>query len=162
MALEADGWALGVRFVVFLSWSRPCMVRAPWSGLATLRERGTWSDGGSPKNPGTSAQCRRWPSPSAAQWRRENRGERKRSSVGDLTSSEAQSRWSSEWRWWTTVRDGGATSPWRIRGASSSAVRELWRARAWARGHVGRVRWDEGSEARGNGRVQRLQKGVVA
>jgi hypothetical protein len=60
-------------------------------------------------------------------------GERKRSSVDDLTSGEAQSGRCSDRQWRTTVTDGGVTSPWRIWGASGSAVGELRRAWAWAR-----------------------------
>jgi hypothetical protein len=72
--------------------------------------------------------------------RRENGGQRKGNPTGELTLSEARSGRSSE-RWWqTTVRDGGATSPWGIRGASGLVV--------GAPASSGGCDWDEGSEAK--------------
>lgn len=115
------------------SSSHPCMARAPWSGLvALIGERGTWGGGGWLESSGTTTQCHHRPSLGAAQRRRENGGEGKGNPAGEFTSSEARSGRSFERRWRTIAKDGGATSPWRIRGASGSTVGEVRRAQAWS------------------------------
>lgn len=60
-------------------------------------------------------------------WRLQDGEERKEGSIGELTLGEAQPGRSFGWLWRTTVRDGGAASPWEFSGVSSSA-REHWRA----------------------------------
>lgn len=89
------------------------------------------------ENADTTAQCHRQSPPMTAQWRREDEGERKVSSVGEFTSGGARSGWSSkrQWRWGNSGELGHG------------------------RRQLGRVRWDEGSEACGNGCAHRLQRG---